>query len=61
MERTIIAFSLMALLVLASVLIGLSLRRHSRQRFAQRRHARSKFQREARAVASGRGEGMEAG
>jgi ABC-type bacteriocin/lantibiotic exporter with double-glycine peptidase domain len=54
MERTIIAFSLMALLVLAGLWIGIHLRRNSRQRFEQRRQARGKFQRQARAVAVGR-------
>lgn len=54
MERTIIAFSVMTLLVLAGLWIGVHLRRNSRERFTQRRLAREKFQRQAKAVATGR-------
>lgn len=54
MERTIFAYSLMALFVVAGLIIGLHLRHNSRERSLQREIARQKFQRQARAVADGR-------
>ena len=54
MERTIFAFSLMAVLALAGLWIGVHLRRNSRERFTQRQLAREKLQRQAKAVADGR-------
>jgi hypothetical protein len=53
MERTVIAYTLMALLIVAGIGIGLFLRRNSRERSLRRRLAREKFQREARAQAAG--------
>lgn len=60
MERTIIAFSLMAVLVFAGIWIGVHLRRNSRERLEQRRQARGKFQRQAKAIAAGRAQGRRA-
>ena len=52
MERTIIAYSLMAFLIAASVLIGLHLRRNSRERLMLRDEARGRARREAKAAAA---------
>lgn len=54
MERTLIAYSLMALLVVAGVVIGLYLRRSSRELTLRRQRAREKFQRQATTLANGR-------
>jgi hypothetical protein len=48
MERTLIAYILMALLIAAGIGMGLHLRRNSRERSIRRRRARVSFQREVR-------------
>ena len=54
MERTLIAYFLMALLIAAGIGIGLYLRHNSYQLSLRRQRAREKFQREAKAVAEDR-------
>ena len=54
MERTIIAYILMALLIAGGIGLGLYLRRNSRSRVLRRDRAREKFQREAKAIADNR-------
>jgi hypothetical protein len=52
LERTIIAYSLMAILVAAGIAIGLYLRRNSRERSIARQRAREKFMRKERTAAA---------
>lgn len=53
MERTIIAYLLMAALIAAGIGIGLYLRHNSRERSYRRRIVRENFQRESRAETKG--------
>lgn len=50
MERTLLAYSLMAFLIMAGIVIGIFLRRSSRELSVRRQRARQKFQRQARAL-----------
>ncbi len=54
MERTIIAYMLMALLIAGGVALGFYLRRNSRDRVLRRDRARAKFQRDAKATVDNR-------
>jgi hypothetical protein len=52
MERTLVAYCLMAFLILAGGFIGLHLRRNSRQRWLNRQRARQTARRQAKAAAA---------